>query len=154
MGVKSSWTANRWVFKCASSPKSGSFDSGCVSIATNAVFRDDGSESLQEFTRKTLSVLTRGVALERSSPLVYNTHLLFVDPGAPTVRFSPTCALLKHHGTGHYTLQFHAFKLSFESRTFCDNNAMPHRDNNDFDRWIEVRIHKLIRLCYSRCQNQ
>lgn len=150
LGVKSNWTADRWVFKCASSSTSGLFDSGCVCVATKAVFIDGGSESVQQFTSKTLPMLTNGIALKGTLPLVHNTRLIFFDPHAHAVRFTPCGALLRHRGTGIYTVHYHAFELVFESCLFCNNNAMPHRDNNDYDRWMEVHMRKLIRLCYSR----
>jgi hypothetical protein len=154
LGVKSKWTADRWVFKCASSPTSGRFDSGCVCVATKAVFTDGGSESVEQFTSKTLPMLTNGIALKGASPLVHNTRLLFFAPHTPAVCFTPSGALLKHRGTGLYTVYYHAFELRFESRLFCNNNAMPHRDNNDYDKWMEVHMHRLVRLCYSRVPSQ
>ena len=154
LGVKAKWTADRWVFKCASSPTGGRFDSRSVCVATKAVFTDSGSESVQQFTSKVLPMLTNGIALKGASPLVHNTCLLFFDPRAPPVRFTPPGALLKHRGSGLYTVHYHAFELRFESRLFCNNNAMPHRDNNDYDKWMEVHMHRLVRLSYSRVPAQ
>lgn len=161
LGVKADWTANRWVFKCASSQAGGRFDTGSVNIATKAIFMDGGSESCNEFTRKTLPVLTSGVALVKNSAIVKNTQLLFFKPHTPAIRFVPAGALLKHMDsarctvhTGHYTVHYHAFELEFESRLLCNNNAMPHRDNNDYDKWMELHLHKLVRLCYSRAACQ
>jgi hypothetical protein len=31
---------------------------------------------------------------------------------------------------------------------------MPHRDNNDYDKWMEVHMHRLVRLRYSRVPTQ
>lgn len=158
LGVKSAWTADRWVFKCASSPTSGRFDSGRVCVATNAVFTDRGSESVEQFTSNTLPMLTNGIVLTGASPLVHNTRLLFFAPHTPTVRLTPSGALLKHHGSGLYTIYYNAFELRlelrFESYLFCNNNAVPHRDNNDYDTWMEVHMHRLVRLCYSRVPTQ
>ena len=51
---------------------------------------------------------------------------------------------------GLYTENHHTFELEFESCVLLKNNAMPHRDNNDYDKWMELHLHKLVRLSYSR----
>lgn len=140
IGVKAPWTGGAWILKQCFGDCDNRFTTGEISIATDAAFVDGNTESITQFTQNTLPVLSSGVALCRESVLVKGTQVLLVAPPAAAVRLNPSGALLKHDKCSLYSVHFHRFRLDFESRLFVNNNAQPHRDNNDYDRWVEVRL--------------
>jgi hypothetical protein len=112
------------------------------------VFVDFGTEEIESFKRVTLPKLKAGIALGMNSELVRDTHMLLVVPPNTPIAFHPSGVLIKHHEPNTYTLHFHRFQLCFESTMFVNNNAMPHRDNNDYDRWVEVRLSRLKSMAH------
>lgn len=150
LGIRSEWTAQQLFFVRLRCGRDGFLYSGSISRDVSAVMYDRSSESLQEFTVKTLPMLKDGIALSKSNSVVSDTEFLLFRPCHHDrardliSRLRTNGALLKHSGASLYTVCYNAFELRFESRLFCNNDATPHRDNNDYTTWMEVRLHKLI----------
>lgn len=95
-------------------------------------------------------------AVNSRCQLVHDTTILLAQPSRELISFNPTGALVRYVYTSPHTatcyVSFAHVSMSFDARLFANNNAMPHRDNNDFNRWVELRLNSLTSLSSLRSQ--
>lgn len=150
IGVKAPWTRGGWILARCVADHVRNFHTQRTWFRTSAVFVDMTTEEIEAFRLSTLPTLKAGIALGKNSELVKGTRMLLVAPPNTPIAFRPSGGLLRYHDPDTYILHFHRFQLRFESTLFVNNDAKPHRDNNDYDRWVEVRLSRLTSM--SHCE--
>ena len=152
LGVRAAWTNNKWIYKSLHVKGGHSLGSGDVCEPTDAVVIVPDPKLIRPHDYKTPVEF----AVNSRCQLVHETTLLLARPSHQLLSFKPAGALVRYVHTSPHTatcnVYFAHISMSFNARLFANNNAMPHRDNNDFDRWTELRLNYLTSLSTPKSQ--
>jgi len=137
-GVRSTWTDNKWIYSSLDTTgKPTSNTTTAVVVIPTAVLMAPPSCGM-----------SIRIGLNSHCALVQGTKLRIIRPGQPTVSYDPSGALVRCTCTSQRfatcDIDFNGISMSFNASLVANNNAMPHRDNNDFDRWIELHLNVLV----------
>jgi hypothetical protein len=152
LAIRAAWTDFKWIYKSLNVSSDRLLGSGAVCEPTSGIVIIPDSEVASPPDLKTPVEF----AVNSRCQLVHDTTILLAQPSHELLSFKPTGALVRYVHTSPHTatcdVYFAHVSMSFDARLFANNNAMPHRDNNDFDRWMELRLNSLTSLAALRTQ--